>query len=191
MTPRTISLGLVQNPRSTTPYVLPTKKYWDLLFQPMFDEYFNPSPSVVSLVPVVAAPRPADPTGSPSSTSIDQVAPSVSTSSTTQETQSPFISKGVEEQLELAQLVDDPFLDILTSKPSSQESSVNVQPANPPFKHISKWTQIHSLENVIENPSLPVSTRKQLRTDAMWCFFDAFLTSVEPKNFKEALLESS
>ncbi|GKF18856.1 hypothetical protein Tco_0063774 [Tanacetum coccineum] len=41
------------------------------------------------------------------------------------------------------------------------------------------------------NPSRPVSTRKQLQIDAMWCFFDAFLTSVEPKNFKEALLESS
>nr|GEU46315.1 hypothetical protein [Tanacetum cinerariifolium] len=25
----------------------------------------------------------------------------------------------------------------------------------------------------------------------MWCFFDAFLTSIEPKNFKEVLLESS
>ncbi|GJZ69481.1 retrovirus-related pol polyprotein from transposon TNT 1-94 [Tanacetum coccineum] len=36
-----------------------------------------------------------------------------------------------------------------------------------------------------------VSTRKQLKTDAMWCYFDAFLTSVEPKNFKVAMLESS
>ncbi|GJR79641.1 retrovirus-related pol polyprotein from transposon TNT 1-94 [Tanacetum coccineum] len=45
--------------------------------------------------------------------------------------------------------------------------------------------------NVIGNPSRPVSTRKQLETDAMWCYFDAFLTSVEPKNFKEAMLESS
>ncbi|GJT18373.1 retrovirus-related pol polyprotein from transposon TNT 1-94 [Tanacetum coccineum] len=32
---------------------------------------------------------------------------------------------------------------------------------------------------------------KQLETDVMWCYFDAFLTSVEPKNFKEAMLESS
>ncbi|GKG63195.1 hypothetical protein Tco_0638842, partial [Tanacetum coccineum] len=46
---------------------------------------------------VAAAPRPADPTGSPSSTSINQVAPSASTSSTTQETQSLVISTGVEE----------------------------------------------------------------------------------------------
>ncbi|GJU56905.1 integrase, catalytic region, zinc finger, CCHC-type containing protein [Tanacetum coccineum] len=42
--------------------ILPTKKKWDTLFQPMFDEYFNPPPSVVSLVPAVAAPRPPDPT---------------------------------------------------------------------------------------------------------------------------------
>ncbi|GKG13380.1 retrovirus-related pol polyprotein from transposon TNT 1-94, partial [Tanacetum coccineum] len=31
----------------------------------------------------------------------------------------------------------------------------------------------------------------QLKTDAMWYYFDAFLTPVEPKNFKEAMLESS
>ncbi|GKB20207.1 retrovirus-related pol polyprotein from transposon TNT 1-94 [Tanacetum coccineum] len=113
------------------------------------------------------APRPADPTGSPSSTSIDQAAP-LST-----------------------HYVNDPFIDILTSKPSSQESSSNVRPTNPPLEHINKWTKIHPLENVIGNPSRHVFTRKQLQTDAMWCFLDAFLTSVKPKNFKEALLESS
>ncbi|GJW57175.1 hypothetical protein Tco_0103906, partial [Tanacetum coccineum] len=57
--------------------------------------------------------------------------------------------------------------------------------------HAAPFTKIHPLENVIGNPSRPVSTRKELQTDVMWCFFDAFLTSVEPKNFKEAMLESS
>nr|GEX69970.1 copia protein [Tanacetum cinerariifolium] len=76
MTPRTISLGLVQNPPFTTPYVPPAKNDWDLLFQPTFNEYFNPPPSVVSLVPVTAVIRPTDPTSSPLSNSIDQVAPS-------------------------------------------------------------------------------------------------------------------
>ncbi|GKE16320.1 retrovirus-related pol polyprotein from transposon TNT 1-94 [Tanacetum coccineum] len=33
--------------------------------KPMFDEYFNPPPSVASLVLAVAAPVPADLTGSP------------------------------------------------------------------------------------------------------------------------------
>ncbi|GJW39478.1 retrovirus-related pol polyprotein from transposon TNT 1-94 [Tanacetum coccineum] len=167
MTTRKISSRLVQNLPSITPYVPPTKNDWDFLFQPMFNEYFNPPPNVVCLVPTAAAPRPADPTGSPSSTSINQDAPSAT------------------------QLIDDPFLDILTFEPSSRESSSTTQQANPPFEHINKWTKIHPLENVIGNPSRPVLTRKQLQTDAMWCFFDAFLTFVEPKNFKEALLESS
>nr|GEV22056.1 retrovirus-related Pol polyprotein from transposon TNT 1-94 [Tanacetum cinerariifolium] len=40
MTPRTITSGLAQNPSPSTPYVPPTKKDWDILFQPIFDEYF-------------------------------------------------------------------------------------------------------------------------------------------------------
>ncbi|GKA60733.1 retrovirus-related pol polyprotein from transposon TNT 1-94 [Tanacetum coccineum] len=46
-----------------------------------FDEltYINPLKSVVSLVPTAAAPRLADPIGTPSSTSIDQDAPSANT----------------------------------------------------------------------------------------------------------------
>nr|GEW73374.1 hypothetical protein [Tanacetum cinerariifolium] len=81
LTPRTISSGLVLNPPSPTPYVPPDKKVWDILFQPMFDEYFNPSPSVASPVPVVAAPEPADSTCTPSSTTNDQDAPSPKLSS--------------------------------------------------------------------------------------------------------------
>ncbi|GJW18267.1 hypothetical protein Tco_0025703 [Tanacetum coccineum] len=177
MTLRTISSGLVQNPPSPTPYVPPTKNDWDILFQPMFDEYYNPPPCVVSVGPVTAALRPVDLIGSPSSTFIDQDAPSNSTSSATQETQSLVISKCVEEQFQQAPFDDDPFLDILTSESSSPEPSSIVQPTNLPFEHISKWTKIHPLENVIDNPSRSVSTRKQLQTDAIWSFFDAFLTS--------------
>nr|GEY22153.1 retrovirus-related Pol polyprotein from transposon TNT 1-94 [Tanacetum cinerariifolium] len=38
MTPATISLGLMQKPSSSTPYVPPSRNDWDLLFQPLFDE---------------------------------------------------------------------------------------------------------------------------------------------------------
>nr|GEY71265.1 hypothetical protein [Tanacetum cinerariifolium] len=79
MTPATINLGLVQNPPSSTPYVPPTKNDWDMVFQPMFDKYFNPPPSVVSQVPTATASRPVAPMGSPLLTSIDQVAPSART----------------------------------------------------------------------------------------------------------------
>nr|GEV72859.1 retrovirus-related Pol polyprotein from transposon TNT 1-94 [Tanacetum cinerariifolium] len=52
-------------------------------------------------------------------------------------------------------------------------------------------TKDHPIANIIDDPSRFVSTRKQLETDAMWCYFDAFLASVEPKNFKQAMTEPS
>ncbi|GJZ11052.1 retrovirus-related pol polyprotein from transposon TNT 1-94 [Tanacetum coccineum] len=55
MTTGTISSGLMENPPSSTPYVPPTKNDWDILFQLMFDKYFNPPPNVVSCgLPVVS-----------------------------------------------------------------------------------------------------------------------------------------
>ncbi|GJR91679.1 hypothetical protein Tco_0215690 [Tanacetum coccineum] len=149
-----------------------------------------PPKSVVSPVPAIDAPRPTDPTSTPSSTYIDQDAPSASTLPT-QETQSPIIYEGVEEQLQPTWFDNDPFQDILTFKPNSQKSSSNVQPANPPFEHLDRWTKDHPLDNVIKNTSRRVSTRCQLQIDAVWCLFDAILTLVEPKNYKEAFLESS
>nr|GEY98165.1 hypothetical protein [Tanacetum cinerariifolium] len=40
------------------------------------------------------------------------------------------------------------------------------------------------------NADRPVSIRKQLQTDAMWCFFNDFISHVEPKNYKQALEHS-
>nr|GFC56021.1 hypothetical protein [Tanacetum cinerariifolium] len=36
----------------------------------------------------------------------------------------------------------------------------------------------------------PVSTRLQLHEQALFCYYDAFLTSVEPKTYKEALTQA-
>ncbi|GJY45362.1 hypothetical protein Tco_0434425 [Tanacetum coccineum] len=73
---------------SLTTYVPPSKRDYEILFQPLFDEYFNPPPCAVSPDPVaVAAPRPVDLAGSPLSTTIDQDVPSASTSPTNQEIQ--------------------------------------------------------------------------------------------------------
>nr|GEW48499.1 hypothetical protein [Tanacetum cinerariifolium] len=55
MTSATISLGLVQKPSSSTPYVPPSRNDWDLLFQPMFDKLLNPLPSVDPQAPEVIA----------------------------------------------------------------------------------------------------------------------------------------
>ncbi|GJW98755.1 retrovirus-related pol polyprotein from transposon TNT 1-94 [Tanacetum coccineum] len=116
----------------------------------------NPPPSVVSLVPIIAAQRP-----------------------------------GVKESLKTPYFHDDPLYETLHEDPTSQGSSSNVRPSHTQLDLLDKWTKNHPLENVIRDPSRTVSTRKQLKIDAMWCYFDAFLTSIELKNFKEEMLESS
>nr|GEZ29998.1 retrovirus-related Pol polyprotein from transposon TNT 1-94 [Tanacetum cinerariifolium] len=57
MTPATPSTGLVSNPGSQQPCILPNRDDWDRLFQVMFDEYFNPPTIAVSPVQEAAAPR--------------------------------------------------------------------------------------------------------------------------------------
>ncbi|GKA18544.1 hypothetical protein Tco_0698459 [Tanacetum coccineum] len=124
MTPATSSSGLVPNPIPQQPFNPLTRNDWDRLFQPMFNEYFNPLSSVVSPVPVAAAPRVVDIVGSLSSTTIDQDAPSSSISSTNQQQQSSIISQGVEEPIPNA-LFDDPCHEPLHDVSTSQESSSN------------------------------------------------------------------
>nr|GEV75436.1 hypothetical protein [Tanacetum cinerariifolium] len=73
-----LSSGLVPNSVSQQPCIPPNRDDWDYLFQPMFNEYFNPPTISVSLVPVAAAPRAVDLADSPVSTLIDQDALSIS-----------------------------------------------------------------------------------------------------------------
>nr|GFC82748.1 retrovirus-related Pol polyprotein from transposon TNT 1-94 [Tanacetum cinerariifolium] len=56
--------------------------------------------------------------------------------------------------------------------------------------HNSKWTKDHPLNNIIGQPSRPVSTQLQLHEQALFCYYDAFLTSTEPKTYKEALTQA-
>ncbi|GKC13170.1 retrovirus-related pol polyprotein from transposon TNT 1-94 [Tanacetum coccineum] len=95
LTPGQISSGLVLNPVLAAPYVPPTNKELDILFQPMFDEYLEPpcverpvSPAPAVLVPVNSA-------GTPSSTTIDQDAPSPSHLPSSSALQSPSSHQGV------------------------------------------------------------------------------------------------
>nr|GEW08920.1 hypothetical protein [Tanacetum cinerariifolium] len=123
ITPATISLGLVPNTPST-PFVPPLRSDWDILFQPLFDELLTPppsvdypSPEVIALIAKVVALEPVALTGSPSSTTVDQDAPSPSNSQTTPETQSPIIPNDVEEDnhdLDIAHMNNDSFFDALT-----------------------------------------------------------------------------
>nr|GFA81029.1 hypothetical protein [Tanacetum cinerariifolium] len=141
----------------------------------MFDELFNPPPSVVNQAPEVITPITevippvhADLIGSSSSTTIDQDAPSLSKTHTKTEIQSSVIPQDVEDDnldMEVAHMGND----LLFGVPIRED---------------------HLLNNIISQLSKPVSTRLKLHEQALFCYYDAFLTSVEPKTYKEALPQS-
>ncbi|GJW00511.1 retrovirus-related pol polyprotein from transposon TNT 1-94 [Tanacetum coccineum] len=121
-TPATISSRLVPNPSPSTPFVPPSRTDWEILFQPLFDELLTlppsvdlPAPEVIAPIAEVVAPVPAVSTGSPSSTNVDQDAPSPSNSQTTPATQPPVIPNDVEEDnhdIEVAHMGNDPYFGI-------------------------------------------------------------------------------
>ncbi|GJX05928.1 retrovirus-related pol polyprotein from transposon TNT 1-94 [Tanacetum coccineum] len=191
MTPATSSIGLGSNLVSQQPCLPPIIDDWDRLFQPMFNEYFNPRTIVVSPVPEAAAPRAKVLADSPVSTSIDQDAPSTSIPSSQEHEHSLIISQGFKESPKTPTFHDDLLNESPQEDSTSQGSSSNMRQLHTPFEHLGRWTKDHPIANVIGDPSRSVSTRKQLKTDAMWCYFDAFLTLVEPKNFKQAMTEPS
>ncbi|GJZ73579.1 retrovirus-related pol polyprotein from transposon TNT 1-94 [Tanacetum coccineum] len=119
------NLGLVPNPPPSTPFIPPSRTDWDILFQPMFDELLTPSPRVDLPAPKVIAPInevvsrvPAISTGAPSSTTVDQDAPSP-----------------------IAHMGNDPYFGILIPEiPSDQSSSSDsihtiVHPGHHIFEH--------------------------------------------------------
>ncbi|GJU51835.1 retrovirus-related pol polyprotein from transposon TNT 1-94 [Tanacetum coccineum] len=89
----------------------------------------------------------------------------------------------------------EPFINVFAPDPNSEASSSGIitittpNQSTQPHEHLRKWTDSHPLDNIIGNPSRPVSTRKQLATDALWCFYNSVLSKVEPKNFKSAVTE--
>ncbi|GKC10081.1 integrase, catalytic region, zinc finger, CCHC-type containing protein, partial [Tanacetum coccineum] len=205
MTLATISSGLVPNPPPSTPFVPPLRTNWDILFQPLFDElltlppsFDHPAPEVIALINEVVAPEPDASTDSPSSTTIDQGAPSPSNSQTTPETQSPIIPDNVEEDnhdLDVVHVNNDLFFGIPIPENHSEASSSSdviptvVHTTTPNSEHVTKWTKNHPLDNIIGELERPVSIRLQLYEQALFCYYDAFLTSVEPKNYKDTLTQ--
>ncbi|GJU38891.1 retrovirus-related pol polyprotein from transposon TNT 1-94 [Tanacetum coccineum] len=63
LTPGQISSGLVPNPVPAAPYVPPTNKDLEILFQPMFDEYLEPPRVKRPVSPALAVQVPVNSTG--------------------------------------------------------------------------------------------------------------------------------
>ncbi|GJS71343.1 retrovirus-related pol polyprotein from transposon TNT 1-94 [Tanacetum coccineum] len=135
---------LVPNPPPPTLFVPPMRNEWNLVFQPVFDEFFSPQASVVSLVPTVEAPAPVE------------------------LTEIPLGEEEESHDLEVAHMSNNPYFGI----------------------PIPETIKDHPLQNIIGDPSRPISTRLKLHEQALFCYYDAFQTSIEPKTYKDALTQS-
>ncbi|GJS04842.1 retrovirus-related pol polyprotein from transposon TNT 1-94 [Tanacetum coccineum] len=136
-----------------------------------------------------------------SSTTIDQDAPSPSHSPSSLALQSLNSHQGVAdgstiiEDNPFAPIDNNPFVKVFALEPSSKASSsrdvssTDSTHVSQPHHHLGKWSKDHLLDNVIGNPSRPVSTKKQLITDALWCLYNSIMSKVEPKNFKSTITE--
>ncbi|GJS72818.1 hypothetical protein Tco_0705659 [Tanacetum coccineum] len=149
----------------------PTDKELEMLFQPMFDEYLEqsrvnePVPSATEINAQVVPP------GTSLSTTIAQDAPSTSASSSTSDMHHPVRHQEIAEEPThedppINHDVLHPSHNLVTGEPgSAQSSSGNVNSAEPnqvnyPPDHLRRWTKDHPLDNIVGNPSRPVSTRK-------------------------------
>ncbi|GJV11531.1 retrovirus-related pol polyprotein from transposon TNT 1-94 [Tanacetum coccineum] len=135
--------------------------------------------------------------GASSSTTIDQEAPSPSTLPNNETSSPPFNSINVEPNEEVTKFDSDTFTNpFAPPDTSSAESSSrivdtsNMHTFQQPPIYTKRWTKDHPFTTIIDDPSKPVSTRRQLSTDALWCYFYAFIAIEEPKTYKEAMEES-
>ncbi|GKA70386.1 hypothetical protein Tco_0776450 [Tanacetum coccineum] len=172
LTPGPISSGLVPNSAPAIPYVPPTNKELEMLFQPMFDEYFNPPGIRQDHIPNVAQ-DPVIPTGPSVSIAIDLDAPSGSHTSSPSplDHHSSSVYHGVagEQYAKVnpfAAADHEPFVNVFAPDLTFEASSSGeimmpeINQSTQPHEHIRKWTDSHPLDNIIGNPSRPVSTRK-------------------------------
>nr|GFA60414.1 retrovirus-related Pol polyprotein from transposon TNT 1-94 [Tanacetum cinerariifolium] len=134
---------------------------------------------------------------STASTTIADTAP-IPTNSTSHATNILITSQNVDE-LNSNDMVDgnafvNPFANSSISAAASS-SSQNVDPSNmhmfyQPYPHEFQWTTMdHPLEQVIGEPSRPVLIRNQLRFDGDMCMYALTLSTMEPKNVKEAMTD--
>ncbi|GJZ91286.1 retrovirus-related pol polyprotein from transposon TNT 1-94 [Tanacetum coccineum] len=137
----------------------------DNLFGPLYEEYYATSTPEVS---DISAANTLDNEDTPSSSSI------------------------VVEEDEAPQIVSS-SAEPVSTKPNTPVSNdpLNMHEFHQTHRSTDKWTKNHLIEQVIGDPSKPVTTRRRLHTDAEVCMYALILSTTEPKNIKDAMLDHS
>ncbi|GKB55400.1 hypothetical protein Tco_0906153, partial [Tanacetum coccineum] len=176
-------------------------EYLDNLFGPLCEEYYATSAPEVS---VNSAANTLDNEDTPSSSSIiveEDEAPQIISSSeelVDTEPNTPVLNENVDELLQedVAELdknvvynpLHTPVFEEAESSSTYQDPS-NMHEFHQTHRSTDKWTKNHPIEQVIGDPSKPVMTRHRLHTNAEMCMYALTVSTTEPKNIKEAMLD--
>nr|GEV19664.1 copia-type Pol polyprotein [Tanacetum cinerariifolium] len=144
----------------------------DLLFGPLYDEFFN--------------------AGTKPSMNIQ------STSALSTHTNVHAEENNNDQTEEGEQLQDDKFTNPFCAPTQEVVESfsynignTNVRTFNQPHDSEYRWAKDHPLEQVHGNLSRPVQTRRQLATDLEMCMYALTVSTAKPKNIKEAMADSA
>ncbi|GJZ37869.1 retrovirus-related pol polyprotein from transposon TNT 1-94 [Tanacetum coccineum] len=184
---------------SAEPMNTPSKEDLDNLFGPMFEEYFEKTSSDTTINSAAQPTQVHEDSSSTSSIFVDaHEAPPVVT--TSDEQTSPISLTEADEFNQEDSADFDGNAQFVPYNPPSREeiesSTTALEPSNvqnfhqvQPSTHI--WTKDHPLDQVIGDPSKPVMTRQRLHTDSEVCMYALTVSTIEPKNIKEAMADHS
>nr|GEV20973.1 hypothetical protein [Tanacetum cinerariifolium] len=168
---------------------VPSQQELDLLFGPLYDEFFTTGTSSVNK------------SSSPTNNSNQQDTQPTTNIQPIPEPSTPtyvHAEENNDNQPEEEHLQDDEFTNpYCTTVQEVVESSShnignsNVHTFNQPQVSEYRWTKDHPPEQVRENPSKLVQTRRKLAIDPEMCMFVLTVSTAEPKNVKEAIADSA
>nr|GEU51503.1 hypothetical protein [Tanacetum cinerariifolium] len=164
----------LQNASSLADAHVPSQQELDLLFGPLYDEFFNTG---------------SNPQDKQLSTNIQPTSdPSTPTYVHAEE--------NIDYQAEGEHVPDDefnnPFCTAVQEVDESSSHNIgnsNVTTFNQPQVSEYRWTKDHPLEQVRRNPSRLVQTRRQRETYPEMCMFALTVSTTEPKNIKEEMAD--
>ncbi|GJR88146.1 retrovirus-related pol polyprotein from transposon TNT 1-94 [Tanacetum coccineum] len=142
---------------------VPSQQELDLLFGPLYDEFFNAGTSSVNK------------SSSPTDNSKQQDTPPTTNNPSSTEPTTPTTNVHAEEN----------------NDNQAEDTQVQQHEFINPFYSEYRWTKDHPLTQVRGNPSKPVQTRRQLATDPEMCMFALTVSTAEPKTIKEAMADSA
>nr|GEV49219.1 hypothetical protein [Tanacetum cinerariifolium] len=173
----------LQNVSPSAYTTVPSQQELDLLFGPLFDEFFNAGTSSVNK------------SSSPTDNSKQRDTPPTTNIQSSTEPRI-LITANAEEnndnqaEDEFTNPFCTPVREVVESS-SRIIGNLNMHTFHQPQHSEYRWTKDHPLEQVRENPSKLVQTRRQLATYPEMCMFALTVSNAEPKNIKETMADSA